>query len=269
MTLNYGLILSFALAIAFEILFPLVVGFWIHRHYKVRWRFFLYGALVFFLSQLVTRVPIVQVIQSIYAQQLQASQTLLIVWYVILAVTAGLFEEIGRWLGYRYLIKNDRTWRVSLMYGAGHGGLESMVLIGGLALLGLINVIVLSTTDFSHMNLPAAQLAQIEQARQQLAGIAWWTPLLGAYERFVTIFFHIALSVLVLQVFVQGTRLWLLVAIALHAGVGLATLLLVRPFGAVATEAALTVLLPLSFGIIYYFRPRDSVAPSLTAPDPA
>src|SRR5207237_8795386 len=106
----------------------------------------------------------------------------------------GLFEEIGRWLGYRFLIKYDRTWRVGIMYGAGHGGLESMLLVGGLALLGLINVITLGTTDFSQMNLSADQLAQIAQARQQLAALDWWLPLLGAYERFVTLFFQIALS---------------------------------------------------------------------------
>jgi uncharacterized membrane protein YhfC len=269
MTLDYRLVLSFAFAIAFEVLFPLIVAFWIYRRYGARWRFFLYGALVFTLSQLLTRVPVVQVIQSVYAQQLQSSQTLLLVWYVILALTAGLFEEVGRWLGYRFLIKQDRTWSVSLMYGAGHGGLESMLLVGGLALLGLINVIALSTTDFSQMNLPANQLAQIEQARQQIAALAWWTPLLGAYERFVTIFFQISLSVLVLQVFVRRSWLWLGLAIALHALVDLAALMLVRQLGAVWTEAALTVLLPLSFGIIYYFRPRDSVAPSYIAPTPA
>ena len=46
------------------------------------------------------------------------------------ALTAGLFEETGRWLGYRFLIKKERSWRVGVMYGLGHGGIESILLIG-------------------------------------------------------------------------------------------------------------------------------------------
>ncbi|HZQ09572.1 MAG TPA: YhfC family glutamic-type intramembrane protease [Anaerolineae bacterium] len=266
MTLDPRLVMSYAVAIAFDIVFPLIVGYVIHRRYNVRWRFFLYGALVFLLSQIVTRVPLVQIAEALLATTLQTSTTILYLWLVVLAVTAGLFEEIGRYLGYRYLVKNDRSWQVGLMYGAGHGGLESMLLVGGLALLGLINVIALTTTNFSQMNLSSEQLAQIEQARQQIAALEWWMPLLGAYERFITIFFQIALSILVLQVFVRGSWLWLLLAIALHALVDLVAIILVQQIGAVGTEVALTLLLPVSFAIIYYFRPAhaprlDTLAP--------
>jgi uncharacterized membrane protein YhfC len=268
MTLDPLLVTSYVIAIAFEILFPIALGYYIHRHYTVRWRFFLYGMLVFFLAQIATRIPLVQVIQAVFGAQIQSSPLITYSWFVVLALTAGVFEEVGRWLGYRYLIKHDRTWRVGLMYGAGHGGLESMLLVGGLALLGLINVIALATTDFSKMGLPPAQLAQIEQARQQIAAMPWWMPLLGAYERFVTIFFHIALAILVLQVFVRGAWIWLIAAILLHALVDLATILLAPRVGPVWTEVALTVLLPLSFGIIYYFRPKD-VAPVELVPSAA
>lgn len=264
MNLDPRLLATFGIAIVFEIVFPLVVGYFIHRRYGVRWKIFLYGALVFFLSQIITRIPLVQVAQGFLAPTLQASETFLYVWFVVLAVTAGLFEEIGRYLGYRFLIKENKTWQAGLMFGAGHGGLESMLLIGGLAILGLVNVIVISTTNFSQMNLPPEQLAQIEAARQQIAALEWWMPLLGAYERFVTIFFHIALSILVLQTFLRKSLWWLIGAIVIHAAVDFAAIILARQVGALWTEAALTLLLPLSFGIIYYFRPRVApVEPSL------
>lgn len=264
MPLDSRLISSFIAAIAFDVLFPLVVGFYLRRRYQVRWRFFLYGALIFLLSQLLTRIPLVQVAQGYLTPTLQASPTALYIWYAVLALTAGLFEEVGRYLGYRFLIKNDRTWSVGLMYGAGHGGLESMLLVGGLALLGLVNVIALTSTDFSQMNLPAAQMAQIDAARQQIAALDWWTPLLGAYERFITLFFHIALSILVLQCFLRGSLEWLWIAILLHAFVDLGALLLVPLIGAVWVEVVLTLLLPLSFGIITFFRPRESETEMVT-----
>lgn len=267
MTLDPRLIATFALAIAFEIIFPLVVGYVIHRRFGVRWRIFLYGALVFLLSQLLTRIPLVQLIQSFIAPALQSSQTLLYAWFAALAISAGLFEEIGRYLGYRFLLKNDRTWQASLMYGAGHGGLESMLLIGGLAILGLVNVIALSTTDFSQLNLPPEQLAQIEQARRQIQALDWWTPLLGAYERFITIFFHIALSVLVLQTFLRRSLLWLVIAIAYHALIDFGAVVLAQLVGTAWVEVALTVTFPVSLAIIYLFRPISRPDnPSLAAP---
>ncbi len=258
MNLNLPLIMGYALAISVEILFPLVVGFYIHRRYGVAWRIFLYGALVFLLSQMVTRIPLVQIVETQLAPALQASQTLVTIWIGVLALTAGLFEEIGRWLGYRFLIKKEFTWRVGLMYGAGHGGLESILLVGGLALLGLINIIVFSTTDFAQLNLPPDQLAQVQAARQQIAELAWWMPLLGAYERILTLFFQIALSILVLQAFVRQSYLWLVAAIALHALVDFAALSIVQQIGPLWTEVALTLLLPLSLFIIYYFRDQDT-----------
>lgn len=268
MKLDPRLLAAYAVSIGFDIVFPLVVGYFIHRRYGVRWRFFLYGALVFFLSQMVTRLPLVQIAQFFLASALQSSQTLLYVWYFVLALTAGLFESIGRWLGYRFLIKHDRTWRVGLMYGAGHGGLESMLLVGGLALLGMVNLISLANLDISQLQLTPAQLAQVEQARQQIAALDWWMPLLGAYERFITIFFQMALSILVLQVFVRSSWLWLAVTIALHTAADFSALVMVGRLGPVWVEAVLSLLLPLSFGILYYFRPR-ALPPPDVVPQPA
>lgn len=258
MNSNPLLIVGYVIAIAVELLLPLIVAFYIHRRFQVRWRFFVYGALVFFVSQIILRIPLVQLAQAQLAPTLAASQTAVVVWVAVLALTAGLVEEIGRWLGYLILIKHDRTWRVGLMYGAGHGGLESMLLVGGLSIIGLVSIIGLYTTDYSKLQLTAAQLAQIEQARQQVAGLAWWMPILGAYERFITVFFQIALSILVLQVFVRHSLWWLGIAIALHAVVDFAAVMASQRIGPIWTEVLLTALLPLSFWIMYRFRDQDA-----------
>jgi uncharacterized membrane protein YhfC len=215
---------------------------------------------------MITRVPAVQVAQIYLAPILQSSQTILYLWFAVLALTAGLFEEVGRYLGYRYLVKTDKTWQVGLMFGAGHGGLESMLLVGGLVLLSFIGIVAMSAMDPSQMNLPPDQLAQLEVTRQQVAALDWWTPLLGAYERFITLFFHIAMSILVLQTFLRQSLLWLVLAIAIHAAVDMAAIVLAQQFGTVWTEVGLTLLLPLSLYIIYAFRPRaQGVQPVVAA----
>jgi uncharacterized membrane protein YhfC len=211
-----GRIAAFVVAIAFEILMPLILALIVRRRLGVGWRYFGYGALIFFLFQLISRVPLVTLIQSVIGPQLQASRGLQLAWGAILAVTAGLFEEIGRYVGYRWLMRSEeKTWGKAVMYGLGHGGIESMVLIGGLALATLISLISISAAGID--SLPEAQRALAAQQLAALSAQPDWLPLLGAWERLWTIAFHVALSVVVLQVFRRGSMIWLWLAVAAHA----------------------------------------------------
>jgi len=201
--------------IGFVVLVPLVLGFALHRRLRVGWRYFAFGALIFFLFQLITRVPAVEIIQAILTPQLKASPALRWAWYVILALTAGLFEEVGRFVGYRWLMgKENKTWNKAVMYGAGHGGLESMLLVGGLGLLTLIQLLIIPSLNLS--SLPAATQKQIADQFAAIAAQPAWLPLLGGYERVCAIAFHIAMSVVVLQVFRRGQIRWLWVAVLSH-----------------------------------------------------
>src|SRR5687768_15449301 len=90
------------------------------------------------------------------------------IWIVVLSFSAGLFEEGGRWLGYRWLFRpEERTWRPGIVYGLGHGGLESMVLIAGLATLSLVGLLVASSMDLSQLT-----SEQQEAVAAQLAAVA-------------------------------------------------------------------------------------------------
>src|SRR2546421_1030961 len=133
--LNPGWVAANIIAIAFVILYPLVLAVIAHRRLKVSWKYFAYGALIFFVFQLITRVPAVLAIQAAITPQLEASPALLYTWLGILVLTAGLFEEVGRYVAFRWLMRREeKTWNKAVMFGLGHGGLESIVLVGGLAI---------------------------------------------------------------------------------------------------------------------------------------
>jgi uncharacterized membrane protein YhfC len=251
--------------IVFVIVFPIVVAVLVRRWLKVGWRYFWIGALIFFLSQVITRVPAVQVIQAQIAPQLQASPTLLWGWLVVLALTAGLFEEVGRYLGYRFLMKpEERIWPRIVMFGIGHGGLESMLLVGALGALTLVNLLVL--TGGALETLPPEQRAL---ATQQLAAIAeqpTWTPLLGAWERVSAMAWHVGLSVVVLQVFRRHSLVWLWLAIAAHAGGNFLVVaipqILGRDIGVlVGVELVVTLLAVVALWVAW--RLRDTPVPPL------
>lgn len=224
---------------AFEILLPLLAGAVATASLKVSWRYFGYGALIFFIFQIATRVPITQLLQVAAAPQLTSSPTALWAWLAFLALTAGLFEEVGRYFGYRVFMRNDpKTWEVSVMYGLGHGGLESILLIGAGTLLTIYG---LSQADPQNSPAVAQQLQAVSQQPT-------WVWALGAWERVCALAIHVGLSVLVLQVFLRGTLMWLGFAILAHAvvdGVSVATPQMFkdnRDLGAILTEVLLTVL---------------------------
>jgi uncharacterized membrane protein YhfC len=45
-----------------------------------------------------------------------------------LGLSAGFFEESARYVVYRWWARDARTWSQGLMLGAGHGGIESILL---------------------------------------------------------------------------------------------------------------------------------------------
>jgi uncharacterized membrane protein YhfC len=223
-------------AILFEVGLPLALAFVVGRRLGVGWRYFGYGALIFFMFQLISRVPLVQVAQTLLASRLRESFVLQMAWLALLSLTAGLFEEIGRYVGYRWLMRREaKTWSKAVMYGLGHGGLESIVLVGGLTLIGLVNLLILPSVIGT---LPAEQRALVEQQLAVVRGQPDWLPLLGAWERLWTIVFHTAMSVVVLQVFRRGIA-WLWLAILAHTLLNLVAVGLPLMLGMQGTAALL------------------------------
>jgi uncharacterized membrane protein YhfC len=200
------------------IVLPIVAVALVRRRLELSWRYALYGALIFTLFQLVTRVPAVFALQSFVAPRLQASQTLQIAWLAGLSLSAGLFEEIGRFIGYRWLMREEeKTWPKAVLYGLGHGGIESIVLVGGLQLLTLVNLSVLSTVDLNTLPLTPEQRQQTLNQIAAIAALPGWLPLAGLWERIWSVCFHVAMSVVVLQAFRRGPAvLWVGLAIGLH-----------------------------------------------------
>jgi len=64
-------IVAWVIALLIQILFPIALMVWFQRRYSVGWRVFLYGALIFFVFQMITRVPVVLVTSNIIRPRLE------------------------------------------------------------------------------------------------------------------------------------------------------------------------------------------------------
>ena len=129
---------------------------------------------------------------------------------------AGLFEETGRYLCFSFALKRYRAKNVNaLMYGAGHGGFETM--INNLTWSHMIN-----SGNAAALTAPLSgdALAQAEAGIAALISTPSYQFLLGGIERILAITLHIALSVLVWFAVKWDGKLYLYpLAIALHFAV--------------------------------------------------
>jgi len=192
-----------------------VLAAFVRQRFAVRWKYFGFGALIFFLFQIISRIPLTTAIQVVLTPQLKTSPILLYLWLGILAVTVGLFEEVGRYVGYRWLMRREeKTWNKAVMYGLGHGGLKSILLVGGSTLLSFVTLSIFA----SNLDLvPVSQRATIIEQLQNINTTPAWVQLFLAWERLWIIPINVALSVMVLQVFRERSIKWLWLAVLWHS----------------------------------------------------
>jgi uncharacterized membrane protein YhfC len=196
---------------------------------------------------------------------------------LLLGLSAGVFEECARYFMFLWPLKSQRTWRVAVLAGAGHGGIEAIIL-GALVLLYYLNMMAYRNADLTTLNLTPENLATSTQALQAYWNAPWYASLLGAVERAFTIPFHIAASVIVVQVFTRrpGRQQpsWLLLAIFLHMLLDASAWISANLWGAYVTEALLGVLAILDIFIIFALRqpepelPEAPTEPPLVVPSP-
>jgi uncharacterized membrane protein YhfC len=270
-----ALVITTAIAAVFVIGYPLALGVIVRKKLAVGWKYFWFGALVFLGFQLLTRIPILMVLENpqntVLTHLLRTSIAFTWIWLLILALSAGLFEEVGRYVGYRLLLRREpKTWSKAVMFGLGHGGLESMVVVGGQIVLSAINTVMLSAINVN--TLPAAQRQGVLQLFAAINAEPFWLPLLAAWERFWTIPVQVALAVMVVQVFRRQQMIWLFLAILFHTLVDFLAGAIPQAFGHTITitllvEGIVCVFGLISIGIIWRLRePGDAAKAELALP---
>ncbi len=143
---------------------------------------------------------------------------------------AGLFEETGRFLALKTVLRKYQGRDINaLMYGAGHGGIESALLLGVTMINNVIYSFIINAGGASALlaPLPDAGKAQVQDAVQKLISTPSHHFLLGGVERIFAVVLQISLSVLVWFAAKRPGKRWLFpAAIGLHAIVDAATVIL-------------------------------------------
>ena len=98
---------------------------------------------------------------------------------------AGVFEEVGRYLAFRFLLKRYTNRRDAVTYGIGHGGIEAILVLG---LTAINNIAIAQLVNSGSIETITNGLtgAQLDQVQAQIAAVASFGAanlLLGLAER--------------------------------------------------------------------------------------
>ena len=237
------------------------------------------GAVTFLLFALILEKPIQNVLifptamglpDHGIAQFINARPVLLA---FLVGFFPGLFEETGRFVAFKTVLKNRKNRETSISYGIGHGGFEVMLILGLTYINYITYGIMINSGAYAET---IKQIAEVmpDQVNaylaipDQLAAFTFGTLVISIYERVFAVLFHIGASVLVFYACRDKKKFWLYpLAILLHtamdaaAGLVIAGVIDISDWG---LEGICTVMgLAVFFGAYFLLYKKDGQAPEM------
>ncbi len=218
-------------AVTVGLILPAVLFIWALM--KKCWIPFVLGLLAFIIAQLLIRLPLLSWLNAHSTDYLMWSTLHPVVFALFLALTAALAEELARFVAIRFFMR-QRTWLSGVFFGAGHGGVEAVVLLG----------------------IPAVGLLA---AAAPFAGGAMLA--VGALERIFAIMLHIGLSLLVLRSVKERQLRFLAGAIGIHlladALVGILPMVVPPEWQLLVTESVIALIAIVLFVFTLRLKRKD------------
>ena len=141
--------------------------------------------------------------------------------FVLYGITmAGVFEECGRYIVLKYIMKKNRTPENAVMYGIGHGGIEILAVLLPAMILYLTIAVQFSSGNIenalSTLNITEETAAAALPSVQAAAAFDYGMMAMNVIERLFAMLLHIGLTVIVFYGVCQAKKACLPAAILLH-----------------------------------------------------
>ena len=145
-----------------------------------------------------------------------------VLWALVLGLFPGVFEETGRFIAFKTVLKNRRNRETSISYGIGHGGIEVILTLSVTYIIYIAYGMMINSGSFQTIIDQAAsqapdQAGAMQALADQLAVISFADIGTSLFERVFAFLFHVGASILVFYAARDKGRLWLYpLAILLH-----------------------------------------------------
>lgn len=167
---------------------PVIGALFLKVEKNVKISNFIIGALTFLISQVLIRLPLLNYLGRNTNIFTMGFLSKMIPYIMFFSFTAGIFEECGRYISYKFFLKDENNLLSPISFGLGHGGFEA-----------------------SHLVLPLVY--------KSIMHPLFYGNLVGylvIIERVFAIIFHIAASIIIFYGVKTKRKIWLLISILLH-----------------------------------------------------
>ncbi|KGM92787.1 YhfC family intramembrane metalloprotease [Clostridium botulinum] len=193
-------LLSICFVINIIICFGIPIGYLIYSfiNNKENVKFYFFGMLAFIVSQVFLRIPLMKNVLPKMDWYIEITTFYPLVYSMFLGLTAGIFEEIARFLGFKLAIRKKVKWSNGIAFGIGHGGIEAIMFTGIVNIRNLKMIISEETIRSTFLKVNSMHI------------------LLAGMERISAIIIHVGLSLLVLYGIRKRKKIYLGLAILIH-----------------------------------------------------
>ena len=143
-------------------------------------------------------------------------------WAFVLYGTmmAGVFEECGRHIVFKYILKKNRTRENAVLYGIGHGGIEILAVLLPTMILYLVIAILFSQGNveeaMNQLKITEETAAAALPSVQAASAFDYGMMAMNVVERLFAMSLHIGLTVIVYYGVISEKKGFLPLAILLH-----------------------------------------------------
>ena len=259
-TVSTASIVGMAVSLILCIGLPIALCILLKRKTAAKLSDMLLGAVTFVLSALVLEQLLHLAANALFGEALANNRWLYALYG---GAAAAVFEECGRLIAMKCFLKKRLTKQTALMYGAGHGGIES-VLIGGLSCISnLSTALTINSGAMETMmaGLDEAARASTMAAVSQLCTLPPYTFCLVGVERLLAMALQLCLSYLVYRAVRYRRRGSFAAALGIHFAVDAGVVILSGFLPVPAVEAVLAA----ATAVIAFFTVRAYRAEAETA----
>lgn len=210
------------------IAFPLMIAIIWTKKKKERFTTVLVGAATFLLFAAILEKPLQALL--IAPTQMGLTDTGIsqflnarpILWAFIVGLFPGVFEETGRLVAYKTVLKKRKNRETSISHGIGHGCFEVIFIMGVAYVTYIAYAIMINTGTFGTvvdqvMSQDPDQAETLKAVASGIASFPFVNLVLGIVERIFAVLFHIGASIIVFYACKDKSRFWLYpLAILLH-----------------------------------------------------
>lgn len=176
----------------------------------------LIGAATFLLFAIVIEKPLQALVISLDSPVSQFVNARPVLWGIIVGLFPGVFEETGRFVAFKTVLRKRKQRETGLSHGIGHGGFEALFILGITYIEYFVFALMLNQGSFVELMIEPVKDTLTPEVVKQITGIVEQITTFSAatmgvalVDRLIAVLYHIGASIMVFYAVKDKKKWWL------------------------------------------------------------